>query len=293
MHDHHVSSWINERGETIFELAIGGVLITYKEGEQEARSYLSEASLNKKDVILDFSLVPIESPLPCPREMAYLKVALQGISGELPVLQGPGQEAAETQLDGRQVAMYQLHCRNLSAGIQDEGLIREDRQRLLLPSFHMESDHPEIIKTADAVTAGASSTLERVKRLVHWVSTEVEDEVSESTSALEVLRKRKGECQAHTLLYAALARAQGIFTRLAGGLVYMEGMGFLYHSWAESHVGGWIAVDPALDQVGVDATHIKLVEGDSWLSILKLADVVGRISLQILEFKAPCEGKDP
>ncbi len=63
-----VETWINPKGEAIFELGMKGVLITYRESEAEARRYLSEASLNKKDLILDFSVVKTEKPLACPRE---------------------------------------------------------------------------------------------------------------------------------------------------------------------------------------------------------------------------------
>jgi transglutaminase-like putative cysteine protease len=108
--------------------------------------------------------------------------------------------------------------------------------------------------------------------------------VVDSFSAVEVLHARKGECQAHALLYTAMARAAGIPTKLVGGIVYMEGMGFLYHSWAESYADGWIVVDPTFNQVGVDATHIKLVEGHDWTSLLQIGKVVGQIKVKISDY---------
>ena len=83
---------------------------------------------------------------------------------------------------------------------------------------------------AQEIVKGVVTPIEKVDRLVPWVATEVKDEAVDSFSAVEVLHTRKGECQAHAMLYTAMARAAGIPTRLAGGLVYMEGMGFLYHS---------------------------------------------------------------
>lgn len=77
--------------------------------------------------------------------------------------------------------------------------------------------------------------------------------------------------------------------RLIGELVYMEGMGFLYHSWAESYVEGCIAVDPTLDQVGVDTTHIKLVEGTFWTSVLQMERVVRRIEADVIDYRAQCK----
>jgi transglutaminase-like putative cysteine protease len=284
--EHEVDSWINLRGETVFELAMGGVLITYKETEEAAKRYLSEASLNKKDLILDFSLVPTKIPIPCPRNATYLEIILEGIADRLPLLQGPGQGVSESRTDGRKIVIYRLQSHTRTIPLQPAEKAHSDR--FLFPSFRIESDHPEIKRTAAHALGDAVTPLERVKQLADWVSEAVEDEPVESFSALEVLRRRKGECQAHTLLYTALARASGIPTRLVGGLVYMEGMGFLYHGWAESYVDGWISVDPTFNQVGVDATHIKLVEGDSWMALLHLGKVVGRVKAKVIRLESSC-----
>ena len=164
-----------------------------------------------------------------------------------------------------------------------------NRRLYLAATHHLESDHPEIIKIASEVTSGAVTPREKVKRLTGWVAREVKDEYVDSFSALEVLHTRKGECQAHTLLYTAMARAVGIPTKLVAGLVYMEGLGFLYHSWAESYADGWVTVDPTFNQVGVDATHIKLVEGPSWTSTLSVGTVVGKIKARITDNRNSCK----
>jgi transglutaminase-like putative cysteine protease len=290
MHDHSVSSWINVRGETIFEMAMAGVLITYKEEKERAKRFLSEASLNKTDLILDYSLVRTDNPIPCPRKATYLKISLDGVSDQLPLLPGPGQKVEETKVKGGVVAVYRLRSGlNRYSKVTEASSHKDDLQKYLASSNHIESDDPEIKKVANEIVTGAKTPLDRVRHIVTWVSDEVEDEMTESVSARQVLHQRKGECQAHTMLYTALARAEGIPTRLVGGLVYMEDMGFLYHSWAESYIDGWIAVDPTFDQVGVDATHIKLVEGDSWLSTLKVGKVIGRVKAEVIDFQVPCQ----
>ena len=39
------------------------------------------------------------------------------------------------------------------------------------------------------------------------------------------------------------------------GLVYLDGKGFLYHSWSESLLDGrWVAIDPTYGQVPADPT---------------------------------------
>lgn len=285
MHGHSASSWINVKGETIFELAMGGVLITYKEDEKSAKSFLAEASLNKKDLIFDFSLVKTEKPITCPRKTVLLEMSLEGLAGLLPPLKGPNQEFSERTINGKKYTEFRIH--SALPPKQEAGrapLPNGDRHRYLAPSHHIESDHPEIKKVSQDVVTDAVTPIEKVKRLVRWVSTEVKDEMVDSFSAVEVLHARKGECQAHALLYTAMARAAGIPTKLVGGIVYMEGMGFLYHSWAESYADGWIVVDPTFNQVGVDATHIKLVEGHDWTSLLQIGKVVGQIKVKISDY---------
>ncbi|HOD35534.1 MAG TPA: transglutaminase-like domain-containing protein [Syntrophales bacterium] len=284
-----VTSWISPAGETIFELAMGGALITYKEDENRARQFLYEASMNKKDLILDFSLVRTDRTLSCPRQASYLKIALEGVAGQLPLLEGPGQAVTETNESGRPVALYVLGGNEGPDPPRLAGAFNiADRYIYLAATDHIESDHPEIVREARAIVIGAPSDLDKIRRLAKWVSLEVRDEVVDSFSALEVLHTKKGECQAHTLLYAALARASGIPTRLAGGLVYLEGTGFLYHAWAESYADGWIAVDPTFDQVGIDATHIKLAEGPSWISMMGIGKVVGQVRAGVLDYRALC-----
>jgi len=282
-----VETWINPKGEAVFELGMKGVLITYRESEAEARSYLSQASLNKKDLILDFSVVKTEKPLACPREATFLEISLTGIAGELPLLQGPGQEAAQNPNDQASI-IYRIN-RNPGSPAKISGpQYSVDGYRWTLPSSQIESDHPEMVNTAREVTKGISDPLAKVRKLAKWVADEVKDEPVDSFSALEVLHTKKGECQAHTMLYTALARAAGIPTRMTGGIVYMEGVGFLYHAWAESDVGGWVSVDPTFDQVGVDATHIKFVEGPGWISIVPLGRVVGRVKATVIDYQAVC-----
>ncbi|HPX80777.1 MAG TPA: transglutaminase-like domain-containing protein [Syntrophales bacterium] len=285
---HTVSSWINCRGETIFELGMSGVLITFKESEENAKSFLAEASLSKKDLIYDFSVIKTDKPITCPRTATTLEAAVAGISGLLPPLRESYQEVVETLHEGKTVRIYRIRkTAPMPADLRKSALPLRDRSRYLAPSGHIESDSPEIRKAAAAVVSGTRTPREKVVRLAGWVAAEVRDEAVDSYSALEVLHNRRGECKAHTMLYTAMARAAGIPSRVVGGIVYMEGMGFLYHAWAESYLDGWIAVDPTFNQVGVDATHIKLADGQDWSALIQLSIVIGRIGVTIHDFSCP------
>lgn len=62
-----------------------------------------------------------------------------------------------------------------------------------------------------------------------------------------------------SVIYAALARAAGIPTRIMSGMLYNK-RAFAGHSWAEVYVGEWVPMDPHGVTDMADATHIKIFE---------------------------------
>lgn len=286
---HHASTWINSHGESVLELGLNGAIITYQEDEAQARSYLSESALARKDVILDFSLIKTEKPLPCPRQAAYLEAVVSNFPLHITPLNDSTQTAQAKE--GEASAFFYRINRVLPSSPPGENRSipgSGERMMDLLPSDHVESNDPEIREKVSEILTGAETPLEKTQKLVAWVSQNIKDDFVKNFSALDVLHERRGECQAHSMLYIAMARAAGIPSRFAGGIIYLEGTGFLYHSWAESDLGGWVSVDPTFNQVGVDATHIKLVEGPDWVSLLPLGQFVGRIGISIIDYRSAC-----
>ena len=102
-------------------------------------------------------------------------------------------------------------------------------------------------------------------------------------SAVEVLRTRVGDCNEHATLLTALLRASGIPAKLSIGLSCSQGQ-FFYHAWTEAFIGEWISMDATLNQMPVDATHIKLVEGNLDRQVA-IAGLIGRLELKVLDFK--------
>jgi transglutaminase-like putative cysteine protease len=104
---------------------------------------------------------------------------------------------------------------------------------------------------------------------------------------VEVLRTRVGDCNEHTALFVALARAAGIPARISVGLVSVRNA-FYYHAWPEVYLdegngrGLWLPVDPTLNQFPADATHLRLARGglDQQVAILPL---IGRVKMTILD----------
>jgi transglutaminase-like putative cysteine protease len=111
-------------------------------------------------------------------------------------------------------------------------------------------------------------------------------EAIDSFTAVDVLRERRAECQGHAYLFAAFSRALGIPARVVNGLAYSEAHGgFLFHTWNEAWIAGrgWRPVDATFGQPHADATHIKLVEGETSGELLPLVGLVGRLRVSSME----------
>ncbi|MBU0549957.1 transglutaminase-like domain-containing protein [Myxococcota bacterium] len=124
----------------------------------------------------------------------------------------------------------------------------------------IQRDHPEIVATARAIVGDAADTLTASRRLAAWVHAHLKRaHVAGAPSALETLRAGEGDCNEHAVLFAALARAVGVPTRVVLGLVYQEGA-WGYHAWNEVWVeGGFLSLDVTWDQHPTDVGHLKLL----------------------------------
>ena len=100
---------------------------------------------------------------------------------------------------------------------------------------------------------GITGARARAERLTRYVNALLDKKPTVSLpSAREVLRTKVGDCNEHTALYVAMARAAGIPARIAVGLVFVRGVqgAFYYHAWPEVYLdegngrGMWLPVDP-------------------------------------------------
>jgi hypothetical protein len=278
MHGQRVTSWIGHDGRLVFELAMNGVLISFLEDADSANRFLALASLNKKGNLVEYSLVRPDRAIGNARAAAGLRVALTG-SERLP----PSDAWQRCARSGAEIVC----ATGRAAGPQGPETAPGEalRERYLRPSVAAQSADPAIRELAAKIAGGAASDEARVARILAWLDANIEKAPIDAFSALDVLRQRKAECQGHAYLYTALARAAGVPTRVASGLVYSEQFqGFLYHSWAESLVGArWQAVDPIFGQQAADATHLKLVEGEDLADLMPLTESVGKLGLRVLE----------
>ncbi len=122
---------------------------------------------------------------------------------------------------------------------------------------------PKIAALAREVTQGKTDALQAVRALSEWVSKHVEAAaIAETLTGPEVLACRKGKCSEFAILFASLARAAGIPTRIVLGDRLLLGQ-WGGHMWNEVYVGRWIPVDASYNEVGQSLALLKFVDADS------------------------------
>lgn len=272
--------WIDRQGTTLLESVREGLVITRREDPKLLGTFIKDLALAKKDLIYDFSLVRIASPIREPKKLTALAVEISGWNDLLPMLQEGGQLAEK-----RAAGTVQIKTGTFVPAEQ-EPKVTKLPEIYLKPADKIESDAPEIVAQAKTLAAAAANQEELARTTASWTADWLKDSVDDGGSAAESFRSRSGNCQTHARLYTALARAAGLPTRFVSGLVYLEDKGFLYHSWAESFIGDrWVSVDPTYNQLPADPTHLKLLEGHLPEDLSPLVSIIGRIKITVLDTK--------
>jgi hypothetical protein len=275
------SSWVTDTGEVVREESPLG-LITVRESAESAKA-MAVSRRMQVDLLQAAAVAPrMTTPIAEPRDVRKMRIRLGGADFSGLDLDGGAQHFSGNILELRDP-------QSLVAGRGDP-----DTARYLAAEAFIESDAPEIIAEAEKAVDGVVGTRARAEKLTRYVNALLDKKPTVSLpSAREVLRTKVGDCNEHTALYVAMARALGIPARIAVGLVYIHGA-FYYHAWPEVYLreqgtgirdqdrGLWLPVDPTLNQFPADATHLRLARGglDKQTVILPL---MGKLTMNVME----------
>src|SRR5262245_14024396 len=266
------TSWVTDTGEVIREESPFG-LITVRESAEAARAMAVSGRL-QADMLQTAAVVPRSMPtrIAESRDVRRMRLRLEGADLSKADLDGVAQH-----LDGDVLELRDPQTLTPEKADPDAG-------RYLAPEPFIESDAPEIIAESETAVRGAAGARAQAEKLTRYVNALLDKKPTVSLpSAREVLRTKVGDCNEHTALYVAMARAAGIPARIAVGLVYIHGA-FYYHAWPEVYVdnGLWLPVDPTLNQFPADTTHLRLTRGgpDKQAAILPL---MGRLKIDVLD----------
>lgn len=277
----HTRSWVTDTGEVVREESPMG-LMTIRESAQRA-PVMSVGWGVQTDLLEASAVVPkMKQRIAEPRDVRRLRVRLVGADLSSLERQGDIQGVGQV-VEGDVVELRDPQ--SLRAGMADP-----EARKYLAAEPLLESDDPAIVAEAEAAVRGITGVRARAERLTRHVNALLEKKPTVSLpSAREVLRTKIGDCNEHTALYVAMARAVGIPARIAVGLTFVRGA-FYYHAWPEVYIdegagrGLWLPVDPTLNQFPADATHLRLARGglDRQATILPL---VGRMQMEVLDLE--------
>ncbi len=264
--------WVDLKGHVLREEETGGMLMIATDKEDALD--IPDVQPGGQDILTDLA-VPCDGTIAEPRKARALRLQIDGLEARFFDLEDDFQTVVSTD-----PLILEIH-----PGRIDSSTLGDVRKFLSSNTFVQVAD-PRIVAAANEITSGLDNPAAMARKIGEWVFEEVEKDYSVSLpSAVDVLSVKKGDCNEHTSLYTALARASGVPTKICIGLVYKDGL-FFYHAWPAVHIGGWTPLDPTFGQEIADATHIKLVEG-GFERQADLMRVVGKISVKVLDSPDP------
>lgn len=269
--------WLDEEGATLKESGFMGLTAIRSSAAAAPENIQGSGDLD----FYEMASIQPDRRIPKARELGFLKVELLGI--EESRIDRSSWNNHRQKYDGTSMEIRRERPPFVSAcsgAYEDKkGLFRE----YLSPEFNIESDHEEIVVAAGEIASHKRDPLSVARNVLLWTYENLEKRpVVSIPSAIEVLRTRVGDCNEHATLTTALLRASGVPARIAVGLVYMRGQ-FFYHAWTEAYIGKWISLDATMNQMPVDATHIKLIEGNLDKQV-DIAGLMGVLELRVVDY---------
>jgi hypothetical protein len=276
-----IASWVDEDGLIVRAESPLGFEIertTFELARQEWADAIADPKLAAGyGALIEGTAIASNVKLDDLAALDRLSVRLKGVELEGFDLQG-GRQA----LRGDTLVIVREHIEPAGAGYTlpyrgtDEPLTQLGATPLI------QTEDPRIRRAARGAAGGSTDPLRIAERLNRYVYRTLAKEITPSVpSAVQVLEAKRGDCNEHTVLYVALARAVGLPARTAVGLVYVRGR-FYYHAWPEIWLAGrWVAVDPTLGQFPADASHLRFIVG-GLARQLELIRLIGRLDIEVL-----------
>jgi transglutaminase-like putative cysteine protease len=239
------------------------------------------------------SLVPLNRTIPPPhalRSVLY-RVTLRGDANPGTAL------ASDAHQEVRNVTgqTFELLVHPVRPG-PGSGSADRPGPEFLASCHYIDSADERVKELARRAVGPETDPWRKALRIERWVKGALRvDNAAPLVPAGQVARSLRGDCRAYALLTAALCRAEGIPSRTAIGLLYVERGGrpaLGFHMWAEVWVAGrWLGLDATLGRGGVGAGHVK-VSDHSWYDtasltpLLPTARILGKMAVEVVRIEA-------
>jgi hypothetical protein len=270
-----IRSWVNADNEVLRqETPFGWTMVACEALEALA----AESGAGGPEDMLATLAVPCQGTISRPRECMKLRLRLTG--GGLSDFKMPsGRQTVESA--GEREVVLSVTAPPLPAASGLLGDFPAECEPHLAATPWIQADDPAIVAQARKIVGDHPRQTDAAVAIGEWVYRNVRKNPAVSfPSALDVLQRLEGDCNEHTYLFVALARAAGLPAKVVVGLAYAHGA-FYYHAWPAVYVGRWAEMDPTFGQSAVDATHIALLEGEL-KEQMKLMQFLGTLRAEVL-----------
>lgn len=239
---------------------------------------LAEIEPSEAFDLLSFFAVKLDKEIPHPSSLSRLSLGLDNITTENLDL------TDEYQIIDSTDPLVITIQRAVLNDLPPLTIPIQDQNEYLQPSVYIQCENKEIQKAARDMIGDERDAQQATAKLVSGIYALLKKNPTASLpSALDVLRTKEGDCNEHAILFAALARAIGIPTKIYVGLVNLQGTAYYYHAWCAVWLGKWVPVDPTLNQFPADVGHLKLKEGEI-AEQAKVLKVVGQLAISIRDY---------
>lgn len=281
-----MTCWQDEKGDVLKVTALMGITMV-REAKETAQSLSIPGVYTPPSDLAVMTAAPATTDIPDPRAVRYMKVRITGFADKSLVIADSRQKVSFPD-EGKLTAEYEITASEFKPTADNAAVLPitdPKLQKLLADSPYVQPSNPEIAAVAKEIAGDEKNARVVVSKLRAWVNANMQSKgnIGIVRSSVDVLRAKTGVCRDYAVLYTALARAAGVPTKLVAGLVFWKGK-FYYHAWAESFVGEWMPVDATLSTDIVDATHIKMAEGEA-TAMFDMVKTMGSLKAEILEFR--------
>lgn len=281
-----VTSWQLEDGSMVKSVAMMN-LTMLTESADEAVSGVDSSDYTPPTDLAILTSVKTNIDIPNSNKLQKLVVRISGDLDPKLVISDQRQKAKWISKNANsQIVEYTIDAGSFDPNKSSNlPITNTDFAEYLKPTQYLESDSPSIKAKAADIVGNEKSAYMAASKIRSWVSSNMkaQADIGIPRPSVDVLSKRAGVCRDYAVLFGALARAAGIPTKVVAGLVYMNG-NFYYHAWNEAWCGKWVPFDATIKTNYVDATHIKLAEGDA-TNMFEMAKMFGNIRSEIVQFE--------
>ncbi|MBU1711158.1 MAG: transglutaminase-like domain-containing protein [Proteobacteria bacterium] len=272
-----INSWIDDNGKVIQEESPAGFVFI---SEPEFKA--TDIALKGKEILSAVS-APIIGRMPDITKLNAIQYRLSYPEGAEVELDTDRQQLAGDMLTvtiESLPAINSLPCSGYDNELASTPYIQSLNQAITDQVSDLVDENDPPLATARIISEWVYNNLE--KRPVLGIP-----------DALTTLSIKKGDCNEHAALFAAMARNAKIPTRIVAGVVYYDDA-FYYHAWNEVCLDDrWISLDTTKNQFPADISHIKFISGET-KEMIKIGALLGKLTIEVMGTEDSLEqGKHP